>query len=199
MSSSSARETTTTRQHAAGSLGNGQGLQRGGHAGIYRAGGVWWGEDRGGVAAVDLSRREERYFARAFGKRWNEVVTRGGGNLVWKFPENWAGKWSGKLKIRSKSWFVRMSPVLSSKFHTLKEYFLSFITRTLFYSTTFFNHLCYSYSKFILYINYHPYFIIFPTNNFFSVIPISTNILFLFLILIPRSASQTASQTKIFR
>jgi hypothetical protein len=47
MSSSSAREMTTTRQHAAGSLGNGQGLQRGGHAGIWeesgeeRTEGVW--------------------------------------------------------------------------------------------------------------------------------------------------------------
>jgi hypothetical protein len=32
------------------------------------------GEDRGGVGVVDLSRRDERYFARALGKRSNEVV-----------------------------------------------------------------------------------------------------------------------------
>jgi hypothetical protein len=40
MSSGSAGERMTTRQQAAGSLGNGQGLQRGGHAGICHAGGV---------------------------------------------------------------------------------------------------------------------------------------------------------------
>jgi hypothetical protein len=37
----------------------------------------------------------------------------------------------------------------------------------------FFNLSCSSYSKSILYINYHPYFIIFHTTNFFSLIPIS--------------------------
>jgi hypothetical protein len=37
-----------------------------------------------------------------------------------------------------------------------------------------------SYSKFILYINYHPYFNIFYTTNFFSHIPISTTIHFFY-------------------
>jgi hypothetical protein len=40
-----------------------------------------------------------------------------------------------------------------------------------------------SYSKFILYINYHPYFITFLTNNF-SLIPISTTIHYFILIYI---------------
>jgi hypothetical protein len=69
---------------------------------------------------------------------------------------------------------VRLSPVPSSKIHTLKKYFLSFTTHTLFYSIIFLNPPRSSYSKFILYINYHPYFIIFYTINFFSLIPIST-------------------------
>jgi hypothetical protein len=95
---------------------------------------------------------------------------------------------------------IRLSSALSSKFHTLKKYFLSFTARTLFYSIIFFNHPYPSYSKFILYINYHPYFIIFSINNFFSHL-ISTNIIFLFLILIPRSAARhpEASRTKIFQ
>jgi hypothetical protein len=63
--------------------------------------------------------------------------------------------------------------VLSSKIHIPKEYFLFFIAHTLFYNTMFFNLSCSSYSKSILYINYHPYFIIFHTTNFFSLIPIS--------------------------
>jgi hypothetical protein len=67
-----------------------------------------------------------------------------------------------------------LSSVLSSKIHILKEYFLSFTTCTLFYSTLFLNSLCFSYSKSIIYINYYPYLIIFHTNNFFSLIPIST-------------------------
>jgi hypothetical protein len=66
---------------------------------------------------------------------------------------------------------VRLSSALFSKFHTLKEYFLSFTAHTLFYSIIFFNYPHFSYSKFIIYINYHLYFIIFSTNNFFSLIP----------------------------
>jgi hypothetical protein len=46
----------------------------------------------------------------------------------------------------------------------------------LFYSTTFKNHLHSSSSKSILYINYHIYFTIFTTINFFSLILISTTI-----------------------
>jgi hypothetical protein len=62
--------------------------------------------------------------------------------------------------------------------YTLKEYSLSFTTCTLFYSIVFLNSSRFSYSKFILYINYHPYFNIFYTTNFFSLIPISTTIHF---------------------
>jgi hypothetical protein len=69
-----------------------------------------------------------------------------------------------------------LSSVLSSKIYILKEYFLSFTTCTLFYSTLFLNSLCFSYYKSIIYINYYPYLIIFHTNNFFSLIPISTTI-----------------------
>jgi hypothetical protein len=58
--------------------------------------------------------------------------------------------------------------------YTLKEYSLSFTSRTLFYSIIFLNPSRSSYSKFILYINYHLYLIIFSTTNFFSLIPIST-------------------------
>jgi hypothetical protein len=65
-----------------------------------------------------------------------------------------------------------------------KKYFMSFITRNLFYSTVFFNYLCCSSSKFILYINYHTYFIIFITTNFFPPIPILTTILYFILIYI---------------
>jgi hypothetical protein len=72
---------------------------------------------------------------------------------------------------------LRISPVLFSKIYNLKEYSLSFTTRTLLYNTIFLNPPRASYSKFILCINYHPYFIIFPTTNFFSLIPISTTIL----------------------
>jgi hypothetical protein len=71
-------------------------------------------------------------------------------------------------RLHISSFLPRLSAVLSSKIYTLKEYFLSFTARTLFYSTTFLNHLCFSYSKFILYINYYSYFIIFSTTNFFS-------------------------------
>jgi hypothetical protein len=62
--------------------------------------------------------------------------------------------------------------------YTLKEYSLSFTICTLFYSIVFLNSSRSSYSKFILYINYHPYFNIFYTTNFFSLIPISTTIHF---------------------
>jgi hypothetical protein len=65
-----------------------------------------------------------------------------------------------------------------SNVHTLKEYFLFFTAHTLFYSIIFLNYLCSSYSKYIIYINYHPYFIIFYVTNFFSLILISTNIIF---------------------
>jgi hypothetical protein len=80
------------------------------------------------------------------------------------------------LSRRSVSFFplfpsLRLSPALCSKFYTLKEYSLSFTVRILFCSIIFFNHPYSVYSKFIIYINYHPYFIIFLINNFFSLIP----------------------------
>jgi hypothetical protein len=65
-----------------------------------------------------------------------------------------------------------------SKIHILKKYLLFFTTRILFYSTLFLNSSCLSYSKFILYFNYHTYFIIFYTTNFLSLIPILTTIIF---------------------
>jgi hypothetical protein len=65
---------------------------------------------------------------------------------------------------------IRLSLVLFSKIHILNEYSLFFTARILFYSTTFLNLSRSSYSKSILYINYHPYFIIFLTTNFFSLI-----------------------------
>jgi hypothetical protein len=59
----------------------------------------------------------------------------------------------------------------------LKNYSLFFLQYILFYLVSiFFNFLCSLYSKFILYINYHPYFVLFTITNFFSLIPISTTI-----------------------
>jgi hypothetical protein len=55
---------------------------------------------------------------------------------------------------------VRLS-AQSSKIYSLNKYFLSFIAHNLFYNTIFFNFLRSSHSKFIIYFNYHPYFIIF--------------------------------------
>jgi hypothetical protein len=59
----------------------------------------------------------------------------------------------------------------------LKEYVLFFIVYILFYSIIFHNYLRFSYSKFIIHINYYLYFIIFPTTNFFSLILILTTII----------------------
>jgi hypothetical protein len=81
------------------------------------------------------------------------------------------------IKELGKSQLVRLSSVVYFKIHHLKEYSL-FFTAQFFYSIGFHNPQRSSFSKSILYINYHLYFIIFYTTNFFSFIHISTTILF---------------------
>jgi hypothetical protein len=73
---------------------------------------------------------------------------------------------------------IRISTVQFFKIHTLNKYVLCTYS-ILQYSI--FNPPYSSYSKFILSINYHSYFIIFHTTDFFSLIPISTTIIFLFI------------------
>jgi hypothetical protein len=70
---------------------------------------------------------------------------------------------------------------VSSKIHSKEILFILYST---FYSTVFYNRSCFSYSKFIIYIKYHPYFIILHTTNFFSLISISTTIYYFILIYI---------------
>jgi hypothetical protein len=70
-----------------------------------------------------------------------------------------------------------MLSAVSSKIYTVKKYFL--FLYHIFYFIVFLDFLCSSYSIFILYINYHPYFTIFLTTNLFSLIPTSTTIIFI--------------------
>jgi hypothetical protein len=79
---------------------------------------------------------------------------------------------------------LRLSLALSSKSHHLNKYFLSFTAQDFLYSIGFHNQSHSSSSKSILYINYHPYFTIFPTTNFISLILISTTIYYFILIYI---------------